>query len=274
MRRLFLLLPLCCVLAPEGLPRADDSGRRSPPKLAKVADDGKALPDQAGMERLARTAPLAFLEACLKRYDREVKGYTTTMQKQERLGGKLQRTEVIDVAFREKPFGVRMEWKKGERRAKKLLYVEGENDNKLLVVPAGLAGLVGVVARDPAGADVKESSRYPPTDFGIKVGMQKALGAWRAAQKRGELRVRFLGEQKVKEAGGRACWVLERTGYRKPEDDGITYSKFYFDKQTWLQVGTLLKGEEGKLIGEYFFRDVRLNPKFAPDAFTREGLKK
>src|SRR5437868_3339847 len=116
MRRLFLLLPLCCVLAPEGLPRADDPGRGGPAKLAKVADDGKALPSAAGMERLARADPVAFLEGCLKRYDREVKGYTATMQKQERLRGKLQRTEVIEVAFREKPFSVRMEWKQGERK--------------------------------------------------------------------------------------------------------------------------------------------------------------
>jgi hypothetical protein len=274
MRRLFLLLPLCCVLAPEGLPRADDSGRPAPAKLAKVADDGKALPDQSAMEKLARTDPLAFLENCLKRYDREVKGYTATLQKQERVRGKLQRTEVIAVAFREKPFSVLMDWKKGERRAKKTLYVEGENDNQLLVLPAGLAGLVGVVSRDPRGEAVRDAARYPPTEFGSKIGMQKTLAAWQSASKRGDLKVRFLGERKVKEAGDRTCWGLERTGYPKPEDDGITYSKFYFDKETWLQVGSVLKGEGGKLIGEYFFRDIRLNPKFDPETFTRAALTK
>ena len=48
----------------------------------------------------------------------------------------------------------------------------------------------------------------------------------------------------------------------------------YIDKENWLQVGNVLKGEEGRLIGEYFFRDLKLNPDFPPDTFTREALKR
>jgi outer membrane lipoprotein-sorting protein len=48
----------------------------------------------------------------------------------------------------------------------------------------------------------------------------------------------------------------------------------YVDKETWLQVGSVLKGEEGQLIGEYFFRDVKLNPRFKPGTFTRDALKR
>ena len=47
---------------------------------------------------------------------------------------------------------------------------------------------------------------------------------------------------------------------------------FYFDKENWLQVGVVLKGEDSKLIGEYMFRDIQLNPRFKPDQFTREAL--
>ena len=47
----------------------------------------------------------------------------------------------------------------------------------------------------------------------------------------------------------------------------------YIDKETWLQVGTVLKGDGGKLVGEYFFRDLKLNPEFKPDQFLRAALK-
>ena len=43
--------------------------------------------------------------------------------------------------------------------------------------------------------------------------------------------------------------------------------------QTWLMVGTILRGEEGQLIAEYYFRDIHLNPTFAKDQFTRKALQ-
>jgi hypothetical protein len=232
------------------------------------------LPDNAAMGRLARTDPIAFLENCLRRYDREVRGYRTTFLKQERLEGALQRTEVIDVAFRERPFSVLMTWHKGERLAHRTLYVEGQNGGNLLVLPAGWRSFVGVVQRDPKGAQVRSSSRYPPTEFGVRAGAQKALDSWLAAKKRGDLKVLFEGENKVKEAGGRLCWVVHRVGYPKPEEDGITDSVFYLDKENWLLVGSVVKGEGGKLIGSYYFRDLKLNPTFAADTFTRAALKR
>ena len=47
------------------------------------------------MERLARTDPVEFLHDCLRYYDRNVKGYTTVMRKQERLNGKVGPVETI-----------------------------------------------------------------------------------------------------------------------------------------------------------------------------------
>ena len=48
----------------------------------------------------------------------------------------------------------------------------------------------------------------------------------------------------------------------------------YIDTENWLQVGNVLKGEENRLIGEYFFRDIKINPDFAPGTFSREALKR
>jgi hypothetical protein len=277
MRRLLLYLPLCLCLIPETPPRPNSSaadGERAP--LATVTDDGSPLPDAAGMERLARTDPIAFLENCLRRYDRDVKGYTLTMQKQERIEGKLQRSEIIAVQFRGDPFSVLFDWKEGARLAQKVLYVKGENNDKLLVLPKGkLAAFVaGIVERDADGEDAKKSGRYPLTEFGLKIATQRTLGAWQAAKKNGTLNVEYLGEKKIKEAGDRVCYVLKRGGYRKPEEDGIAEFTAYIDKETWLQVGSVSKGMEGQLIGEYFFRDIKLNPEFKPDFFTREALKR
>jgi hypothetical protein len=276
MRRLLLCLPVCFVLIPDGQPRAE-SWCTIPelPPLREVVDDGAPLPDGAGMEHLTKTDPVAFLTNCLKRYDREVKGYRLTLQKQERIGGKLQRTEVTDIAFRETPFSVRMDWKEGARLAQRVLYVKGENNDKLLVKPAGLASfIVSLVERDVDGPDAKKSGRYPLTEFGIKIGMQRTLASWEDARKENALHIEYLGVQRIQELGNRPCYVLRRTGYKRPEDDGITDLKVYIDQETWLQTGSVLKGAERQLIGEYFFRDIHLNPDFKADTFTPEALRR
>src|SRR5438132_11213690 len=100
-----------------------------------LSQEKKATP----MEKTA-TDPVAFLEECIRRYDRDVKGYSCIMQKQERTKGKLHPTEVMQVYFKEKPHSVFLEWQKGERRAKRVLSVAGENDEQMLIGPTGPAG--------------------------------------------------------------------------------------------------------------------------------------
>src|SRR5437016_5257176 len=81
--------------------------------------------------------PITFLEKCLEHYDRQVKGYRLVMYKQEKIAGRLQPSEEIEVHFKEKPFSVHFQWRKGARLADCALYVEGENQGKMLARPAG-----------------------------------------------------------------------------------------------------------------------------------------
>ncbi len=273
MRRLVLCLPLCLLLNSCSSSTSEEVSIEALP-LAKVKDDGRALPKEEAMVTLARTDPVAFLENCVRRYKREVKGYRCLLVKQERRKGKLLPTEEVICDFREEPFSVRMDWRKGAGEAARVLYVKGENNDKLVIVGSGWRSLAGTITRDPAGADVRESTRYLPTEFGVQMGSLRTLASWQAAKKRGDLQVHYLGEKKIKEVGDRVCWVLKRDGYKGPEDGGVLESTFYVDKETWQQVGSVLKGKEGKLIGSYYFRDVQLNPKFDADTFSRERLKK
>lgn len=270
MRRALFCLPLCLLCT------SDSSTLAGAPAASfrEVADNGGALPSAAEMERLAKNDPIAFLKECIRRYDREVHGFTATLQKKERSDGRLQPSEEIDVVFREKPFSVRMRWKEGARKAAAVLYVKGENRDQLVVRPNGVFSIAGTVLRDPNGEDAKKSGRYPLTEFGIKIGMQRVLAGWEKAKKDNALHVEYLGVKEFKETGRRPCWTLKRTRYAEPDKGGVTESTLYFDKDTWLQVGTILKGQENQLIGEYFFRDLKINPDLPDSTFSREALKR
>jgi len=269
--RSFVYLPLCLILACS--PDANSSEKDKPPEVATPKE--WQPPDNATMQQLAARDPIAFLENCIYRYNQAVRCYRAKFHKRERIDGKLNGSEEIDVCFREKPYSVLFRWNEGARKADAALYVEGQNDGKLLVKPhGGLRSLAGIVKRDPEGSDAKNSGRYPLTQFGLKDAALRALASWKTAKAEDGLHVELVGEEKVKECGGRACWVLKRSKYKKPENDGITETTLYIDKETWLQVGSVVRGEGGKLVGEYFFRDLQLNPKFDDETFQREALEK
>lgn len=266
MRRTLLVLIAACLLAPEHPRTVPMPGRY-------IAPQGEPAPDPQ-LEALARSAPLEFLKEALARYDRDVQGYEATLIKEERVNGRLAQEETIIVWFKEKPFSVRMDWLKGWGLASRTLYVEGENKGMMLAKLVGPLSFGGLAPRDPEGAEAKSAARYPITKFGIKEGMLSTQLYWRKAHEKGELRVVCDGIVACKELGGRKCLKLRRLEYARPEVDGISRSEFWFDPSNGLQLGSLLRGKDGRLIGRYFFKDLRVNPDFAPDTFTAAGLKK
>src|SRR2546423_643639 len=113
MSRVLLFLVPCLVVVPYLVPLPDYPVEDIPrPNPGHFKDDGKVLPEAERLAALAEKDSIAFMEACLKRHSREVKGYTLTMHKQERINGKLEKPELVDVWFREEPHSVLMKWKK------------------------------------------------------------------------------------------------------------------------------------------------------------------
>jgi hypothetical protein len=286
MRRLLLLLPLLFLLFPD----QKDAGPKT--EILPFDDDPQVkLVEGDEMEQLANYDPVKFMENCLRHYKRTVKGYTLTLDKQERINDRLQPQEIIAATFREEPFSVLMRWQKGARLADSVLYVEGENQDKLggqlksmlMVYPTGVAGrLLGVVKRDPEGWEAKQSGRYTVPEFGLEKGMLMTWNSWKRAAEDPEgnkLHVEYLGVLNLEEADNRPCYKLRRTQYARPEEadakgNGIAELTIYIDKQTWLQVGSELKDKHGQWIGKYYFRDIRLNPDLSDEMFKPEALKK
>ena len=226
-----------------------------------------------GLEDAIKRAPVAFLEDCLHNYEQQVQGYRLLFVKQEKVNGKMRPKETIRVHFREKPFSVHMHWLKGQEACVRSLYVHGNNDGKLIARGLAFGFEVPIlVTRTLDAPDVKATSRFPVTEFGIYKGAKSTIDAMRAAEKRGALAVRYDGIECVKELGDRYCYKLVRGPYDPPEVDGINELTIYVDVETLMQTGSVLKDAEGKLIAEYFFRDIELNPQFDEQQFTNKSL--
>jgi hypothetical protein len=260
----FLCLAVCLLLSPA--PTLSPHAPDPPPEPAGATND--PLPDAATMDRLAREQPLVFLEHCLRRCQQEVTGYRALLIKRERLGGTLHDEEQVDVAFREHPYSTLMRWRNGKRS---VLYVEGENNGKLLVHPSFL-GILRYNEVDPDNPLVRRESRYSIKESSIQDGMVRTLRDWTRVKNKGDPHIEYLGVLNVPEANNQSCYTLVRH-CTHPEEDGFTEVRIDLDTATWLQVGSVMTGPEG-LVGSYFFRDIELNPDFPKDQFTPAALTK
>jgi hypothetical protein len=161
-----------------------------------------------------------------------------------------------------------MKWLKGGI-ASEALYVSGENDGKMLVK---FLPFLPVLSKGLDDTQVKNSGRYGIDEFGMQMGIERTVREWREARAENKLNVKYEGIYLVPEVGNVPCYKLHRTGNTDPE--GIADVILYIDTEHWLQVGSILRGEKHQLIGEYFFRDIQLNPDFPPGHFGRELLNK
>ncbi|HJT78297.1 MAG TPA: DUF1571 domain-containing protein, partial [Gemmataceae bacterium] len=226
------------------------------PQPEPQAPAAEPAPAAATRNPLPVTDPVAFLEKCLRHFDgMQIRGYRMRLHKQERLDGRLQPSEDIEVSVRRQPYSIFMRWLRGQRRADRALYVEGENGGKILVHPTGLVGdFVKTAALDPDSLQVKEASRFGIQDLGLRKTLARTLDAWRAGQQKGAGRIEYRGVVRVREAGDRPCYALRRT-VATPEE-GVSETTAYIDRETWFQVGTVLEGPGGELVGAYFDRDI------------------
>jgi hypothetical protein len=275
MVRTLICLPVCLLLAPSYPSGEADFASQPVIHIEQAAHAGTVK----GMTDPGKDV-LGYLQACLKHYQQTVKGYTLSFRKRERTAGTLHPWESIEAYYRDDPHSAFFDWQEGARKALKALYIEGENKNaqgksQILALPAPPFTGLGVVKSDTDSADSKRSGRYPLSEFGLKEAMQRVLDAWKAADAEKTLHVEYKGLCKVPEAGDRICHAWQRTAFARPEgEDGVTEVTIFVDCETLFQVGTIVRGKDGELLGEYYFRNIRLNPEFKPDQFTPAVLKK
>ena len=91
-------------------------------------------------------------------------GYTATFLKQERIQDRLGLAEEMRIALRHAPFSVRLDWPDSGQR---VVYVDGQNENLLLVRLGGAKRLFGTLKLDPHSDRVMETARHPITEFGL-----------------------------------------------------------------------------------------------------------
>lgn len=124
------------------------------------------LTQQAGEHPLA-----PFVRVCkesLQNVDQNIRDYSCTLVKQERVDGELGEAQQISMKVRNEPFSVYMRFIK-PFQGREVLYVNGQNNNEMFVLEAGWKRtMLGKMSFNPDNAVVMRGQKYPITRVGIR----------------------------------------------------------------------------------------------------------
>ncbi|MEO8497656.1 MAG: DUF1571 domain-containing protein [Planctomycetota bacterium] len=144
------------------------------PSASAAIVDAQDLPEKWEKHPLARA--LVFATERHIFIDKQVKDFSCILTKRERINGRLHEYEYLRTNVRREqkigdqtiPFAVFAEFLAPKKlKGRKVLYVEGRNDNKMLVRNGGARFGHVIVNIAPTSDAVLRESRYPVTELGL-----------------------------------------------------------------------------------------------------------
>lgn len=217
--------------------------------------------------------------------DENVRDYTATLTKRERIGTKLSDLETMFVKIRQPqvrdgkvvvPFGVYIRFLSPPSiKGREVLYVAGHNDGKMLVRESQnqlLGKMFNTTPLDPKGILAMRGNRYPITEIGIQTLMRRLIEVARQDIKRGECKVTYYDGAKV---AGRSCRCLEVTHPVRRAYFRYHIARIFVDDQLNLPIRYASydwpsrPGVDPPLIEEYTYLKLRLNVGLTDRDFDR-----
>lgn len=212
-------------------------------------------------------------------------GYTATFVKQELVDGVMSGNQVMSLKLKHSPFSVHLKWLVGDK-GQELLYVDGENDGKMIVKAGGAKGrFLPPIKLDPNGSIARSKSRHPITKIGL-VNLCKKLVENRSEELQKEVmevKCQMLDNQ-IFENRECYCFVIEYD--HKDVSPPYRKSVQYVDKEwlvpiciknyNWPTGSTELSGielDEKTLIENYSYSNIKMNVQLAEADFSKNALR-
>ena len=214
-------------------------------------------PQPQEMEALAAKDPLLCLKTALQWSDDNVAEYTCQLEKQEKIGGELHKTETMRMKFRAGTFSVYLKWIAEPSKGQEVIYIDGANSNKAVVHPSGILGvLFRKVLIDPTSKMALKYSRRPVTMVGMANMLRITIPQCEAAKANGDLTLTYEG---LRYLNGRPTYVFKRTLPKKGDYQAAVLD-IYVDKEYMVCVRTDAFDWEGGLLSQYIYTDFAINP--------------
>jgi len=211
----------------------------------------------------------------------KVDDYTAILRKMEVVRKKAYHHSMY-MRFRAKPFSVYLYFAE-KHRGRQVLYVEGENDGKLLARDSGLGALAGTISLKPDSPRAMKEGKFPITKIGMANMLDAVLEQWKNELKYPDVKTTSYPNAVLKRSAKRLklqpmeCKVLQSSHAKKRPDVEFFMTRLYIDKKTNLpvrveQYGFPKKpGDKPPLMAEYTYWNVRTNVGLKDIDFSRDN---
>jgi hypothetical protein len=149
-----------------------------------------------------------------------------------------------------------MKWIKGPYNGRELLYVEGWNNNRMMVRDSGITGMI-TVNLDPNGSLAMKGNRHPVTDSGLDHLVKLVGDHMRRGIKDNEIEFKKMGEEVLY---GRRT---ERVEILSPRNTAKTYycyrATLNLDLEKKVPIKVQIYDWGNNLLEDYGYEDLRFN---------------
>jgi hypothetical protein len=204
---------------------------------------------------------LAAIERCQVRYQ-QVRDYTCTFSKRERIKGQLTPLHLITMKVRTEPRSIYLKFQKPSA-GREAIYIAGRHNGKVLAHDVGLNRLLaGTLHLDPNGGRAMEDCRHPISEAGIGPLLKTLETRWASELDPTESVVLFRGDQTV---GTRRCTMIETTHPQKLPEFLFYRVRLYIDAELGLPIHFEAydwpSSPQGtaEMVEEYSYSDLKLN---------------
>jgi hypothetical protein len=206
--------------------------------------------------------PLRLIGEARQSYQ-QVRDYTCTMIKQERVNGQLQPENIMTMRVRTQPFAVNLLWHAPRQFAnQEVCYVAGRLPGKMRVHSVGIVGALGFITLDINDPRAMQYSRHNITEAGMGNLIEQHATYWQKERQLNKTQVR-VGEY---EYNKRRCIRIETVHTERDPTFYCYRGVLYLDKETHLPVRSEAydwprRGgpQEGDLLEVFSYIDMHTN---------------
>ncbi len=276
-----LLLSVCVLVAANSL-QADDPPKRRDNLKEPVFRVSKARvkPNEANAAH-PLDAALKVARDALERIQTDIDDYSCTLIKQERINGVLQPEEYMFAEIRNRkvkdgvlvtPLSAYLYFlKPGSVKGREVIYVEGQNNGKMVAHESGVLGIVPAIWLKPNGPIAMRGQLYPITEIGIETLVGRLIEKGERDRKRGECTVEFIKGAKI---NGRVCTVLQvKHPTRRPWFD-FHIARIFMDDELKVPIRYAAytwpdkPGGKPQLLEAYTYLNLKLNVQLTDADFN------
>lgn len=214
---------------------------------------------------------LVHAKTCVENVQK-LSGYESKFTKTE-VVGKQTISQTIKVKVRHEPFSVYMYFE-DTHAGREVIFVEGKNNNNLLVHETGFASLIGTLELAPTGSQAMSENRYPITKVGIQNMMEAVIEQWEAETTYGETEVKYFEDAKI---GSMKCRVIESSHPQPRKQFKFHITRVWIDVKSGLPVRVQQfgfppkNGEKPPVIEDYTFSDIKAEVRLTDRDFDTKN---